>query len=305
MALTTNNIALIRALAENNFPVAYRAALASLVEDTSKKNQYFVEKYKPLLLGKDIVGMELKALLPSEVKNLVVGESPEEFSPDRYFFRKEEEAVVDKIIKMRRVADELQMRNISYKNATLLYGESGTGKTTLGRYIAYKCNLPFVYISFASAIESLMGKTAKNIHSVFESCSKFPCVLMLDEIDAIGTKRTGGGEANSTTSEMERTVISLMQSLDRLPNQSIIIGATNRVDSLDPALLRRFSIRHKVENLTIEDRQRLIQRYLKSTQTEEYLSFEDIQALATKYDNPGAIMPCLVQMIGDKIYASL
>lgn len=305
MALTTNNIALIRALAENNFPAVYRAALASLAEDTSKKNQYFVERYKRLLSGKAAVGMELKAELPAEVKNLVIGEAPEEFSPDRYYFRKEDEAVVDKIIKMRRVADELQLRNISYKNATLLYGESGTGKTTLGRYIAYKCNLPFVYISFASAIESLMGKTARNIHSVFESCSKFPCVLMLDEIDSIGTKRSGGGDGNSATSEMERTVISLMQSLDRLPNQGIIIGATNRVDSLDPALLRRFSIRHKVENPTIEDRLLLIQRYLKSTQTEEYFSPEDMQALAAKYDNPGAIMPCLVQMIGDKIYASL
>ena len=298
MALTSNNLEIIKALAQNDIHSARRAAMASLAEDTSKKNAPVVNYYKKMLTGNASI---LMSNLPPDMKTILVGETPGGFDANRYYIRESEQSVIEDVTKMRLIADEMSRHNIAYKNTTLLYGESGTGKTELGRYIAHKLNLPFFYISFVATIDSYMGSTAKNIHKVFDFCNAIPCVLMLDEIDCVATKRSSSG-SKGADGELERTTITLMQELDRLPNHVTLIAATNRLDIVDEAMMRRFSVKHEIKNMNTAEINAMICQYLKATETEKYVSKEDIENLATTYFNPGQIMPELNKLIGKGIY---
>ncbi len=298
MALTNNNIEIIKAIANNDMHTARKAALCSLIEDKSKKNAWAVDYYRKMLVGNASV---LMSNLPADMQTFLVGESPQGFDESRYYVRESEKSVMEDIRKMKLIADEMAYRHIPYKNTTLLYGPSGTGKTELGKYVAHKLNLPFFYVSFSSTIDSYMGSTAKNIHKIFDFCNSIPCVLMLDEVDCVATTRSAGG-SRGVDGELERTTISLMQELDKLPNHVTLIAATNRLDMVDEALLRRFSIRHEVENMTSDDRRALILQFLKTTDTEKYVKTNEISHLVSEYDNPGKLMPELIRIIGKAIY---
>lgn len=298
MALTNNNLEIIKAVANNDIHTARKAALASLVEDTSKKNAWAVDYYKKMLVGNASV---LMSNLPSDMKTFLVGESPGGFDEARYYVRPAEAAVVEDIVKMKLIADEMSARRIPYRNTTLLYGESGTGKTELGRYIAFKLGLPFFYVSFVSMIDSYMGSTAKNIHKIFEFCNSIPCVLMLDEFDCVATQRSSGG-SKGVDGELERTTISIMQELDRLPNHVTLIAATNRLDMVDEALMRRFSIKHEIKNMTTVELNEMMEQYLYATDTQKYVPEDTLAEFATTYMNPGQIMPELIRTIGKNIF---
>lgn len=298
MALTNNNLEMIKAVAHNDIYTARKAALASLTEDTSKKNAWAVNYYKKMLIGNASV---LMSNLPVDMQTFLVGEAPGGFDVERYYVRDAEAAVVEDVVKMKLIADEMSVRRIPYRNTVLLYGESGTGKTELGRYIAYRLNLPFFYVSFVSMIDSYMGSTAKNIHKIFEFCNSIPCVLMLDEVDCVATKRSSGG-SKGPDGELERTTITIMQELDCLPNHVTLIAATNRLDMVDDAMMRRFSIRHEIKNMSIDDLRALIEQFLVATDTKHYLSVGKIQCLVEEYHNPGQLMPELVRLIGKSIY---
>ena len=298
MALTNNNLEIIKAIAKNDMHTARKAALASLVEDTSKKNAWAVDYYRRLLVGNASV---LMSNLPADMQTILVGEVPGGFDGDRYYIRESEASVIEDITMMKLVSEEMSLRRIPYKNTTLLYGNSGTGKTELGRYIAYKLNLPFFYISFSSAIDSYMGSTAKNIHKVFEFCNSIPCVLMLDEVDCVATKRCADG-SKGVDGELERTTISLMQELDSLPNHVTLIAATNRLDMIDEAMLRRFSVKHEIKNMSELELTELACQYVKATDTDKYIDKNAILRLAKDCTNPGQMMPELVKAIGKSIY---
>ena len=298
MALTNANLAMIKALAGNDLHGAKRQAIASLIEDKTQKNREAVKRYKKLLTSH---GSTLMDDLPNDLKTVLVGEVPSGFEPERYYVRPSEQKVVDGIIRMKLIAEEMSNRRIPYKNATLLYGGSGTGKTELGRYTAYKLNLPFFYISFVSTIDSYMGSTAKNMHRVFDFCSTVPCVLMLDEIDCIATRRCAGG-SRGPDGELERTTISLMQELDRLPNHVALIAATNRIDMVDEAVLRRFSVKHEVLPMTEADLIALAKKFVGATDTEKYVNPLIIGDMVKGLKNPGQLMPELISYIGEGIY---
>lgn len=298
MALTNNNLEIIKAVANNDIHTARKAALASLVEDTFKKNAWAVNYYQKMLTGNASV---LMSNLPTDMKTFLVGEAPGGFDVSRYYIRESESKVVEDITKMKLIADEMSARRIPYRNTMLLYGESGTGKTELGKYVAYKLNLPFFYISFTSMIDSYMGGTAKNIHKIFEFCNSIPCVLMLDEFDCVATKRDSGG-SKGVDGELERTTISIMQELDCLPNHVTLIAATNRLDIVDEALMRRFSIKHELKNMSTQELDAMVHQYLKATETDRYIGEADVTDLVTAYSNPGQLMPELIRMIGKGIY---
>jgi len=235
--MNNNQRSLIISVADGNLSLAKRYVKLIVESDTSKANQQFVSSIKRKLESQ-MNFMEL----PSDIKEiLIMDDGAVSFNESRYYLSERESKILEEVLKMYKAGQKLSDMGINYLNSLLLYGESGTGKTLFGRYLAYKLGLPFVYMNFSNAISSYLGSTGKNIQKAFEFVKKTECVFMLDEIDAIGMKR-----GKEDVGEMARVTIGLMQALDRVKQSTIIIGATNRIDLIDKALLRRFTISHEV-----------------------------------------------------------
>lgn len=243
---------LIRSVADNNLQEAKKYAEIIVSNETATSNQYFCETIKNKLETQHNF-----IELPYDIKGILKMEDVSNFNENRYYLTDREKNIFTQIAMAKNTNEKLSEMRIKYLNTTLLYGESGTGKTTFGKYVAYKLGMPFAYLNFAQCISSYLGATSKNIEKVFDYISKQKCVLMLDEIDAIGIKR-----GKEDLGEMSRIVIGLMQSFDLLDNDLIIIGATNRRDMIDEALIRRFTIQHEVTILNNNEAYNLIIKYL-------------------------------------------
>lgn len=296
MGLTDNQRRLIQSVSQNDMQSAKKCAIACVVEDTTAKNRYFCDKYKLILQSTGANMIEL----PHDLKDILYVEGvSNSFKEGRYYLSDRENEVYKNIVRMKKVNERLMEIDISYLNSTLLYGESGTGKTTFGRYVAFKTGLPFCYLNFSNLVDSYMGNTSKNISKAFSYAISNPCVFMLDEIDCISITRSSSGSSSGTGSEMARITISLMQEFDKLANDIIVIGATNRKDRIDEALLRRFSIKHEVEPLSREEKEEMIRKYLNDVEMK--FSENEIVELALREENQSIILNELIRMISMKI----
>ncbi|HTN45189.1 MAG TPA: ATP-binding protein [Flavipsychrobacter sp.] len=132
---------------------------------------------------------------------------------------------------------QLLKSGIEMPNTLLLHGLPGCGKTTVAKYISEKTGLPLVVARFDAIVSSLLGNTAKNIRKIFEFADNKPCILFLDEFDAIAKARDDQYELG----ELKRVINSLLQNIDAFAKHNILIAATNHPELLDKAIWRRFN----------------------------------------------------------------
>ena len=173
-------------------------------------------------------------------------------------------------------ADKLNDLGIGVSNTLLLYGPPGCGKTKCAYLIAKQLNLPLVIARLDSLISSYLGTTAKNIRNLFEFAQKIPCVLFLDEFDAIAKAR----DDNNELGELKRVVNSLLQNVDSMSKDSLLLAATNHQQLLDSAVWRRFDYKLEIELPDKEAISKLIYLFTGHMGT---LSEKDVTELSTLF----------------------
>lgn len=166
----------------------------------------------------------------------------------------------------------------------LLVGPPGTGKTLLAKAVAGEANVPFFSLSGSEFVEMFVGVGASRVRDLFEEAKKnAPCIVFIDEIDAIGKKRDG--QMAGGNDEREQTLNQLLTEMDGFEgnNGVIILAATNRPESLDPALTRpgRFDRRVPVELPDLEGREAILKVHAKKVQLSDDVDFHTIARMAS------------------------
>ena len=172
----------------------------------------------------------------------------------------------------------------SMPKGALLVGPPGTGKTLLAKAVAGEAEVPFFSISGSEFVEMFVGMGAAKVRDLFKQANeKAPCIVFIDEIDTIGKKRDGSGMGGGND-EREQTLNQLLTEMDGFDGSKgvVILAATNRPDSLDPALLRpgRFDRRIPVELPDLQGREEILKVHAKKIKIADSVRFDEIAKAA-------------------------
>ncbi|KAF7796250.1 hypothetical protein EIP86_007424 [Pleurotus ostreatoroseus] len=190
--------------------------------------------------------------LPSEydsrVKAMEVDDRPTETYTDIGGLEKQIEELVEAVVLPMEQADKFKTLGIKPPKGCLMYGPPGTGKTLMARACAAQTNACYLKLAAPSLVQMYIGDGAKLVRDAFELAKeKAPAIIFIDELDAIGTKRFDSEKSGDR--EVQRTMLELLNQLDGFGSDERIkvIAATNRIDILDPALLRSGRLDRKIE----------------------------------------------------------
>lgn len=189
-------------------------------------------------------------------QSLVKVEDPIAWDKDPVF-SKETLTVFEQLLLEREYFDALLSEGVEPTRSIIFQGPPGVGKTMSARWLAGKLELPLLTLDLATVMSSFLGKTGSNVRAVLEHAMSFPCVLLLDEFDAIAKRRDDDRELG----ELKRLVTVLLQAIDEWPSTSLLIAATNHGELLDPAIWRRFDMEVAFEIPTLEMISEYLDRY--------------------------------------------
>ncbi|KAJ7581177.1 26S proteasome subunit P45 [Mycena floridula] len=241
-----------------------------------------------MLKPSDLVGVNKDSylvldLLPAEfdsrVKAMEVDERPTETYSDVGGLEKQIEELVEAIVLPIQQADKFKTLGIRPPKGCLMYGPPGTGKTLMARACAAQSEACFLKLAGPALVQMFIGDGAKLVRDAFALAKeKAPTIIFIDELDAIGTKRFDSEKSGDR--EVQRTMLELLNQLDGFSSDERIkvIAATNRIDILDPALLRSGRLDRKIEfplpNETA--RARILQIHARKMTTSEDVNFDEL-----------------------------
>lgn len=187
----------------------------------------------------------------------------------------------------------------------LLAGAPGTGKTLLARAIAGESNVPFIQCSAANFVEMFVGVGAKRVRELFEQARENqPCIVFIDEIDAVGKKRSAGGMPSND--EREQTINQLLTEMDGFDNETgiVVIAATNRIDILDDALLRpgRFDRKIQVTLPSVQGRKKILGVHARDKKLADDVNLGSIAKQTTGFsgaDLANLLNECAIRAVRD------
>lgn len=148
------------------------------------------------------------------------------------------EDVLEQLIKERQQLERLASMGLSPTRSAIFLGQPGVGKTLTARWLAAHLGVPLYVLDLTAVMSSLLGKTGTNLRSALDFAKQTPCVLLLDEFDAIAKRRSD----DSDIGELKRLVTVMLQEVDEWPATGLLLAATNHPELIDPALWRRFDL---------------------------------------------------------------
>lgn len=180
------------------------------------------------------------------------------------------------LIKEHMMADQLHNINLPVSNKILFHGPSGCGKTLAAYILAGELNKLIYVVNLGAIVSSKLGETSKNIAKVFKKAAQEDCIIFFDEFDSLGKIR----DYDQDHGEMKRVVNTILQLIDHLPQDTLIIAATNQLNMLDDALLRRFDMILKLDLPNKGQCTQLVERTLRNSQFQ--FSLPKVKKFATE-----------------------